>query len=113
MSLKLAARFVTLTPTKIADITHADTDPHTLDLSTIVPPETLALYIMAERISGSGSLSGLPNNIGSKYVRIGNTNTSSPLIISIKDQTLPYKLTAANDDWDLYLLGYFVQKRTR
>jgi len=113
MSLKLAARLVSPYFKKILDITEADTANHIADLSAIVPPGTIALIIMCDRVSGTGSLRALPNSQGTQHVVIGYADNLLAFTITIKNQELTYALTVNNDDWDIYLLGYFVQKRTR
>jgi len=110
MSLKLAARFVSLDPSKIADLQENDTAEHVLDLSSIIPVATMGLILVVERISGTGYFHVFPRSHATLKWSLGIGN---PTLMTIKDQEIKWKNTAANDDWDLYLLGYFVQKRTR
>jgi len=113
LSLKLAARLISPFIAKIANITHADTADHILDLSAFIPKETIAILVVFDRLSGIGSMLGDPNSQGVLYVLIGDGDTKLPLLFPIKNQELKYALSVSGDDWDLYLLGYFVQKRTR
>lgn len=110
MSLKLAARLVALEPTKIADLQENDTAIHVLDLSSIVPPECMAILVRAQRMGGSGLFTIYP--MSGSTITITSDHISSALI-PIKNQELTWKNTVANDDWDVILFGYFVQKRTR
>ena len=110
MSLKLAARLVRVPGTKIADLQENDTDPHEEDISTILPPETQAIIIHGERISGAGSLYIFPNKHATSYVTL---DFFKIVTIPIKDRILKWKHSVANDDWDIFLHGYFVQRRTR
>jgi len=110
MTLKLAARFVVLEPSKIADLQENDTVTHILDLSSILPVATIGLLLVVERVSGAGYFHVFPRSHATLKWQLG---IGLPMLMTIKDQELKWKNTAANDDWDLYLLGYFVQPRTR
>ena len=113
MSLKLAARLVTVEPYKIADIQENDTTIHTIDISSIVPLECMAILVRGVRMSGAGVLFGYAVS-GPTTITIGGTDANmAPSILTIKDQEIRWRNTTANDDWDVYLFGYFVQKRTR
>lgn len=110
MSLKLAARLVVLDPAKILDLQENDTTVHVEDLSAFVPPGTLAILMVPDRVSGTGSF---------KVYHRSHPTTSHALtsevagLATIKDQELRWKNSVANDDWDIWLLGYFVQRSTR
>jgi len=110
--MKLAARLVVVDPYKIADLQENDTDAHTEDLSSILPPGTKAVLINVERMSGSGTFVVYPNSHATFIVSLGNTHNFL-FTIPVKNRELKWANTVANDDWDLNLLGYFVQKRTR
>ena len=113
LSLKLAARLVTLDPRKIADLQENDTVAHDLDLSDIVPLKTKAILIRANRISGSGRFLTRPNGNASYQGYADDQTITAIFTIPIRDRVLTWLNTVANDDWDLILFGYFVQKRTR
>jgi len=113
MSLKLAARLVTVLPYKIADLTAADTNIHIEDISDIVPKETKALLIKGTRMGGTGILLAYPVSGPTHHTQIGDPDFNSVVILPIKDQEIAWKLSIAHDDWDVYLFGYWVQKRTR
>jgi len=112
MSLKLAARLVTVDPYKIADLKENDTIAHTLDLSSILPLETKALILHADLIAGAGNFLVFPLSHATYTVNLGGTQ-DFPFILPIKNQELKWKNSVADDEWDIYLLGYFVQRRTR
>lgn len=110
MSLKLAARLVPIGPEKIADLQENDTNPHELDLSSFVPLGTKAVIIVSERSSGTGYFMVYPNSHATLKWAIQASQSKTCII---KDRVLKWENTVANDDWDIYLLGYFVQKRIR
>jgi len=97
-------------PYKIADLQENDTAAHLLDLSSIVSQECMALILVANRISGSGAWMVYPRSHATAHYMTPN---NEPVVITIKDQEVKWKNSAANDDWDVFLLGYFVEKRTR
>jgi len=113
MSLKLAARLVTLIPHKIADLQENDTDPHDLDLSSTLPKGTKAILVRAYRISGTGYFRVRPLGSAEANFNIDENSIGAIALVPIKNRTLTWYNTMANDDWDLKLYGYFVQKRTR
>jgi len=110
MSLKLAARLVPIGPEKIADLQENDTAVHDLDLSSFIPPECMAIAILVERTSGTGYFNVYPRSHATLKWAISSNKVS---LVFIEDQVLKWQNTVNNDDWDVYLLGYFVQKRTR
>ena len=100
---------------KIADITKADTNNHFLDLAAALGEtrKIIVVIVRAYRVSGVGTMFAYPNE-GSQKVQIGNSlsgqeNTLG--VIGIADGTgqLQYSQGLANDDWDLYCFGYWVQ----
>lgn len=91
---------------KIADITEADTNKHTFDISAYVPANCLAIIIACVRMAGTGSLFFYPNE-ETNYV-LGNGRTQQ-FTIAIITQRLQYSLNVANDDFDLYMFGYFTE----
>ena len=109
MSLKLAARLVTLPPYKILDLQENDTIAHIEDLSSIFPKETKAILIEPKCMSGTGNFNVYTLS-GSMYTKM---SISAINIAPILNRELKWANSVANDDWDIYLYGYFVQKRTR
>ena len=112
MSLKLAARLVSFPPYKIADLQENDTVVHTLDLSSILPLGTKGILIQAIRAAGTGSFELYPMSGSTYKIALGMAHLYLTLV-PIKNRELIWMNSVANDDWDLILFGYFVQKRTR
>jgi len=110
MSLKLAARLVVLDPTKILDLQENDTVAHTEDISAFVPPGTIAILLKIHRVSGTGDMKLF---LRSTAVEVVAVSVKGLQMVTIKNQEFKWANTAANDDWDIFLAGYFVQKRTR
>jgi len=113
LSLKLACRLVALRTTKIADLQENDTAVHVLDLSPFVPPATKAIIMQAKRISGTGGFLVSPMGVDTAKLYTDNISQGISCLVTIENQELIWENTAANDDWDIYLFGYFVQPRTR
>jgi len=109
MSLKLAARLVVLVPVKILDLKENDTISHVADLSAHIPLETQAILMRPKIQSGSGDFVAYPASTDEIITCDHVTITFLP----IKNRELKWKNTVADDDWDIWLFGYFVQKRTR
>jgi hypothetical protein len=95
---------------KIADITHADTAKHTLDLETALSEtrKIIAIIPRAELIAGTGQLHLFPNE-GTSYIYLLSNRVYGTCIIADGTQRLEYALSVANDDWDLYCVGYVVE----
>lgn len=95
---------------KIADITHADTAKHTLDLEAALTEtrKIIALTLSANRSAGAGDLRCYPNE-GTIDMPLQYTTRFGTCIIADGTQRLEYALTVANDDFDLYCLGYVVE----
>jgi hypothetical protein len=104
---------------KIADITEADTSKHYLTLANdagtgAIAGETrkiIAICLAASRISGTGDFYVYPNE-GTRYLDIGTSAVTYGrgfIVIADGTQRLQYSQSVANDDWDLYCLGYIVE----
>ena len=101
---------------KIADITETNTGKHTLTLANAggtgaIAGETrkiVAIQTYANRMTGSGVFL-VYSNEGSSF--IANIWSYSIAIVFIADgtQRLQYSLDTANDDFDLYCMGYVVE----
>ena len=96
-------------PYKILDLQENDTATHEADISAFVSPEVLAILIKPERILGTGNFNVYPRTGTIKC----ETTKDTPILVPIQDQILKWKNTVANDDWDIYLIAYFAQRRTR
>jgi len=96
---------------KIADITHADTNKHFLDLEAALPEtrKIIGILIAWQQMAGSGWLNFYPNE-GTQGVG-GTATWLRPMLVIIADgtQRVQYALSAANDDYDFYCFGYVVE----
>lgn len=97
---------------KIADITHADTNKHTLDLATALSEsrKIIAVQAGANRISGTGVLRLYTNEGTYSSLQGAYPHTMPFTVIADGTQRLQYDLTVANDDFDLYCWGYIVER---
>jgi len=101
---------------KIADITHADTNEHSLTLAQLnavyppgnLPENTRVIYVGGTRIAGAGTLN-LHSVSGQKGVTIVTGTAAyfyAVLWYRAADGRFYYSQTVANDDWDVYILGF-------
>lgn len=111
--MKLTSRLVAPSFAKILDLTHADTLQHEADLSPFLPPGTMGIWVKCIRVAGTGHLYALPNSLGVTNVTIGSGGSSLTFFCPIRDQVLTYNLSVSGDDWDVWLVAYIVEKRTR
>lgn len=96
---------------KIADINESDTNKHTLDLETALTEtrKIVLLILGVYRISGSGSFYTYPNE-GTDHAKLGDDLVwQKPVMIADGSQRVQYNQDVANDDFDLYCFGYFVE----
>jgi hypothetical protein len=95
---------------KIADITHADTNHHYLDLASALSEARKIIAIIPKpiRIAGTGSFNTYPNE-GAVAMSYSSAQMWAPNVIKDGTQRLEYALGVANDDWDFYCLGYIVE----
>jgi len=95
---------------KIADITHADTNKHTLDLETALSEtrKIVAVILRDQRIAGTGNLQWFSNE-GTLQYNKAVTMYPHTLVIADGTQRGQYSLTVANDDWDVFCHGYVVE----
>ena len=95
---------------KIADITHADTNKHFLDLAAALSENRtiVDIRLLGARISGTGFFYIYPNE-GAQKDFLSSWAQSVDIMIAAKSQRLQYSLSVANDDWDLHCFGYVVE----
>ena len=96
---------------KIADITHADTNKHTLDLVTALAEtrKIISISVGALRIFGTGGFNTYPNEgVTENSSQFLHTHSKTVIILGGANR-LQYKLTVANDDFDIYCFGYTVE----
>lgn len=91
---------------KILDIQKNDTATRISSISSKVPPNCVGVILNVVRQSGTGSLDVYPNE-GSAGIRL--TDVSTTAVLYIVNQRIKYVQTVANDDFDLYMLGYFIE----
>jgi len=102
---------------KIADITEADTNKHYLTLANsagtgAIAGETrkiIAVILNNSRISGTGSLLYLPNEGNRNATGAASSLGPVNVVIANGTQRLQYYQSVANDDFELYCLGYVVE----
>lgn len=98
---------------KIADITHTDINHHTITMASMgLPPNVALIILQASRISGSGTLDIYPAR-GTTAYRFTGSILIEMASIAITDGLIEYNLNTANDDWDIYCLGYWTQRSRR
>ena len=96
---------------KIADITHADLNKHTLDLAAVLGEtrKIIAVIVNAVLMVGAGNIYCYPNE-GAFSLRFGDYQAYNQfVVIANGTQRLQYALDTINDDWDVYCFGYVVE----
>jgi hypothetical protein len=96
---------------KIADITHADTNKHTLDLATALSEtrKIIVVIVMSGRMAGTGYLNCYPNEGADRILTGSGSGADHSVVIKDGTNELRYALSVANDDFDLYCFGYVVE----
>jgi len=102
---------------KIADITEADTNKHYLTLANsagtgAIAGETrkiIAVLLDDVRNSGTGFLKVYPNEGVANIALRNYLDCIDDVVIADGTQRLQYAQSVANDDFDLYCLGYVVE----
>ena len=90
---------------KIYDITHADTDEHSVALPAGFPANTKSITIWVNRIAGAGSLMTRSVSGQAFSTWILATNQTGIWYRAI-DGLFYYRLSIANDDFDVYAVAY-------
>ena len=89
---------------QIYDITHADTNEHSVALPTGYPANTRAILVRTDRVGGTGSFRMRSVSGAATYI------TTAPgahgLWIRASDGLFWYSLQTASDDWDIFANGY-------
>jgi len=89
--------------TKIYDITHNDTEGHSVNLPVGYPENTWALIVSVSRV-GTGNIHLRPTALGTNMI-LGQ-NGWGMWLRSPADGKFHYSLGTANDDWDVYAIGH-------
>ena len=88
---------------KIMDITHADTNEHSVALPTGYPANTKILIVMPQRVAGTGFFKALSTTGSASHWY--TASGEGCVWIRAADGTFRYILTVANDDWDIHAVG--------
>jgi len=91
---------------KIIDIKGSTTGTVLCSISTKVPPNTVAVLLMVDKITGAGSFYVYPNEGTTKTTLIDIENIA---LVAISNQRLKLQQTVIGNDFDLYMFGYFVE----
>jgi hypothetical protein len=96
---------------KIADITHADTNQHLLDLAAALSEarKIISVLVGFDRMAGTGAILLYPNEGANSSTWMTSRMNPPMTVIKNESNRLPYSLTVANDDWDVYCFGYVVE----
>ena len=90
---------------KIYDITHADTLEHSVGLPAGYPENTRAIIAVNARQAGTGFLRMRTTSGSSSYMP-SVLGTTHAFWVRAVDGQFYYRQTVANDDFDVYALGY-------
>jgi hypothetical protein len=95
---------------KIADIKEVNTNKYLLDLAAALSEtrKIIAVILDARRISGTGNLYYYANE-GTQATIDYLTGRARLVIIADATHRLQYSQSVANDDFDLYCMGYTVE----
>lgn len=92
---------------KIADITHADTNEHTISLSSLgLPDNVIAILCYFVRFGGTGTFNCRTEPSGALYV-VSHLQTALWMVGNTGE--LIYRLSVAGDDWDIQGFAYWTQ----
>lgn len=94
-------------PVKIADLTHPDSNAHTVDISAHVPEGCFLILVRGARQSGTGNLTAYPNSTAAYTIDIDNQSQKNMSVVPIVNQELKYHLSVANDDYDVWMWGFW------
>lgn len=91
---------------KIADVTAADTNKHTVDISAFVPSNCVAINIKRPRQVGGNTVRFFPNE-GAEYIDMVSNHET--FVLAIINQRIQFQLFVKSEDFDIYMFGYWVQ----
>ena len=102
-----SSKWVRIVPAsgKIYDITHADTNEHSVALPAGYPANTKAIIIRGVRVTGTGSFIMISTSGQSAY-SWNFSQGGSGVWMRAADGLFYYSLSVANDDWDIHAIGY-------
>jgi len=90
---------------QIYDITHPDVNEHSVGLPVGYPANTRALLVMCTRMAGTGVIY-LISTSGVISSRWTVSTGLAGVWVRAADGQFYHSLSVANDDWDLYAIGY-------
>ena len=93
-------------------LTEADVVVHTLDLQVALPEVRMIISVLvrASRTAGAGALNARPNEGAFELnVYSGSANGPFNIVIARGTQRLQYRLSVANDIFNLYCFGYVIE----
>lgn len=92
---------------KVADLKENDTTKHYADISAYVPLNCVAVYLRAVSVAGTGNLQVYPNE-ETAFACLIDESFNIPIAIASASQRFQWSNTVANDEWDVFMGGYFV-----
>ena len=93
---------------KIADITHGDVNFHTFDLTSVgIPSNAVMVILNITRMGGAQAIDPYPYS-GTQVMKQAVANRQD-ILLPIVNGEFKYKLQLANDDFDVFCFGYFLQ----
>lgn len=95
----------------LASLTAGDTNPHESDLSSIFPKNTKAIEISVTRVTGSAGFLRVYPWGGANAVQLNNGYDISTVGLKY-DRILMWGLTVANNAFDVYCYGYWVEEES-
>jgi len=98
---------------KVADLQENDTAKHFLTLADMgLPSNVVAVLLISLRVSGTGFFLVYPNEGTQAIVLTISVNAGSvPAFVGVSNNRIQWSGGVANDDWDIYCMGYFTSGR--
>ena len=95
---------------KIADLQENDITKHFEDISAFVPANCVAVILASSRAAGTGNILYFPNESTKDTTSFAIYGSHSVIVaLASGTQRFQWRNTVANDDWDIYMFGYFVR----
>lgn len=106
MPMTTGLQFHSIDRVKIADINESDTNTHSTTTSALgLPENTVMIMVHHQRMAGTGTLSYRDKN-GSWHCE---KSAGGCWWIKATDGKWYYGQSVANDDFDVFTMGYFTQ----
>lgn len=91
---------------KILDIAEGDTGTRLCTIATKVPPNTVAILLMVEQMTGTSAFYIYPNEGTQETTLVSLENIA---LVAMSSQRIKFAQASAPDSFDLYMMGYFVE----